>query len=407
MLKFLKGRHSLITWDGVLIAPAVLILLIGFIGLYSTSLSTPFFSSSLFRQAVWVILAVIAVWLLRWVHPKFFYKHAYRLYGLLLLMLLATYFMPAFSGGQRWIALGSFRMQPSEIGKILVVLALARYLTDYQKHLDKFLYSLVPLGIALLPALFIMGQPDLGTAIVYLVVAMMMMSWAGVQTFHLFVMIAPLTSIITGFNYYSFTIWMLVVGLVLYFWKPGLRWGVTIFTGNVLFGILAPKLWSVIPLYQQRRVLSFLDASSDPHGAGYQVLQARTAIGSGGVFGKGIGEGTQTHLRFLPARDTDFIIAVVGEELGFLAILTVLILFGWLLLRMVDRASTTQYQFASTAIIGFATILLVHVFVNMAMATGLMPVTGLPLPFMSYGGSFLLTCALIIGLTNLLLAGET
>ncbi len=179
------------------------------------------------------------------------------------------------------------------------------------------------------------------------------------------------------------------------------------FFGNALFGTLAPALWNSLHPYQQRRILTLLDATSDPHGAGYQVLQARTAIGAGGVFGKGIGEGTQTHLRFLPVTDTDFIIAVIGEELGFLMIMAILILFGWLFLRLLDRASTTQYRFASLTIAGFTTILLVHVIVNMGMATGLMPVTGLPLPFMSYGGSFLLTCLLIVGLTNYLLAGET
>ena len=159
--------------------------------------------------------------------------------------------------------------------------------------------------------------------------------------------------------------------------------------------------------YQQRRIMTLLDTTIDPSGAGYQVLQSQTAIGSGGIFGKGIGEGTQTHLRFLPVSDTDFLIAVIGEEAGFLAILVILILFGWLLLRLLDRASTTQYRFASLTIIGFTAIFLVHVFINMGMATGLMPVTGLPLPFMSYGGSFLLTCMLMIGMTHYLLAGET
>ena len=152
--------------------------------------------------------------------------------------------------------------------------------------------------------------------------------------------------------------------------------------------------------------MTVIDATADPHGAGYQVLQSRTAIGSGGLFGKGLGEGTQTQLRFLPVTDTDFIIAVIGEEFGFIAILLILIMFTWLLLRLIDRASTTQYRFASLSVVGFASIFLVHIFVNMGMSTGLMPVTGLPLPFLSYGGSFLLTCILMIGLTQHLLAGE-
>ena len=406
-LKSLKGQPNLIVWDALLLTPVAFILLIGFIGLYSTSLPGSLISSNFIRQAAWLTFSVLAIWLLRWLHPRFYYTQAYRLYAVLILLLLITYLMPAFSGGKRWLALGPLRLQPAEFGKIIVVFAIARYLTDYQKYLEKFPYALVPLAIAILPAALIIGQPDLGTAIIYLVVAIPMMYWSGISAFYLFVILAPLVSLITGFNFYAFSAWMLVLILVLYFSKCQPRWGTVIFVVNALFGTLAPVLWNRLQPYQQRRILTLLDASADPHGAGYQILQSRTAIGSGGVFGKGIGEGTQTQLRFLPVSDTDFIIAVIGEEAGFLAILVILILFSWLLLRMLDRASTTQYRFASLTILGFVTIFLVHVFVNMSMATGLMPVTGLPLPFMSYGGSFLFTCLLLVGVTHYLLAGET
>lgn len=405
-LKSLRGQPGLISWDMLLLLPVALLLVVGFLGLYSISLSAELLTSTFFRQAVWLGFALLAVWLLRWLHPRVYYEQAYRFYALLILLLLATYLMPAFSGGKRWLILGPLRVQPAELGKIVLVFAMARYLTDYQKYLKQFPYVLVPIVLAILPAILIIGQPDLGTAIIYMAIAGAMMYWADISSFYLFVILAPAISLVTGFNFYSFSIWMLVVVLVLYFSRPRLRWSTIIFAVNALFGTLAPQLWMRLQPYQQRRILTLLDSSIDPHGAGYQVLQSRTAIGSGGVFGKGIGEGTQTHLRFLPVRDTDFIVAVIGEELGFLAILATLVLFGLLLLRMLDRASTTQYRFASLSIIGFAAVLLVHVFVNMSMATGLMPVTGLPLPFMSYGGSFLLTCLLMIGLTHYLLAGE-
>ncbi|MFC1482035.1 FtsW/RodA/SpoVE family cell cycle protein, partial [Candidatus Neomarinimicrobiota bacterium] len=320
--------------------------------------------------------------------------------------LLITYFMPAMSGGRRWIVLGGFSFQPSELGKIIIVLALAKFLAENKKNLTKFHFALLPLAIAAFPALIVMGQPDLGTAIIFLAVAFAMMFWAGVSMIHLFIMVAPLISLISGFNFYAFSSWMLILVLVLYFSKSNLKWAAVNFFMNASFGTLAPTLWNMLQPYQKRRVLTLLDASADPQGAGYQVLQSMTAIGSGGIFGKGLGEGTQTHLRFLPVTDTDFIIAVIGEELGLIAILAILILYSWMLLRMVDRASTTQYQTASLSIIGFSTVFLVHVFVNMGMAIGIMPVTGLPLPFMSYGGSFLLTCTLMIGITHFVLAQE-
>lgn len=405
-LKFHKGQPNLIVWDTLLLAPVALLLLVGFIGLYSTSHAGLFISSTFFRQVAWLVIAVMLIWLLRWLHPRFYYDQAYRLYAVLILLLLITYLMPAFSGGKRWLVLGPINLQPAEFGKIVVVIAIARYLTDNQKYLSKFLYALVPLAIVILPVLLIIGQPDLGTAIVYLAVAIAMMYWSGVSNFQLFIILAPAASLVAVFNYYAFSFWMLILVLVLYFTRCRLRWSLVIVAVNTLFALMARTLWDQLQPYQQRRILTLLDSSADPHGAGYQVLQSQTAIGSGGIFGKGIGEGTQTHLRFLPVSDTDFIIAVMGEELGFLAILLTLILFGWLLLRMLDRASTTQHRFASLTIIGFTTILLVHVFVNMGMAIGLMPVTGLPLPFMSYGGSFLLTCLLLVGVTHYLLAGE-
>jgi rod shape determining protein RodA len=406
LLKSLRGYPNLITWDALLLIPVACILLVGLTGLYSTSSDVTFLSSTFFRQTLWLVLSALIVWVLRWLHPRFYYEQAYRLYAGLIILLLITYLMPAFSGGRRWISLGPLHLQPAEFGKIVVVFALARYLTDYQKYLHKFLYILVPLVMALVPAVLIVGQPDLGTAIIYLVVAIVMIYWSGISTFHLFIILAPAISLITGFSFNAFSVWMLILILVLYFSRSQLRWSAIILSANALFGTLAPTLWKSLQPYQQRRILTLLDATADPHGAGYQVLQSRTAIGSGGVFGKGIGEGTQTHLRFLPVSDTDFIVAVIGEELGFLAVLGILILFGWLLLRMLDRASTTQYRFASLSVIGFSTIFLVHIIVNMGMATGLMPVTGLPLPFMSYGGSFLLTCLLLVGLTHYLLAGE-
>ncbi len=406
MPRFLNFKAYPVSFDGLTVVPVAGLILFGALGLFSTAQGGSLQSASLFRQGIWLLVSLVAVGALRWVHPRFYYQHAYRLYAVFLLLLVVTFFMPAVSGGQRWIMLGALRLQPAELGKIVLVLALAKYLTDYRKQLAEFPYAMAPLGIAILPTLLIIGQPDLGTALIYLVVTFAMMYWANISSFYLFVLIAPVVSIVSGFEFYAFSAWMLCLIVVLTLARVKLRWKTVLFAVNALFGTLAPTLWNSLQPYQQRRILTLLDATSDPHGAGYQVLQSRTAIGSGGLFGKGLGEGTQTQLRFLPVTDTDFIIAVIGEELGFIAILVILILFAWLLLRLLDRASTTQYRFASLCVVGFASVFLVHVFINMGMATGLMPVTGLPLPFLSYGGSFLLTCILMIGLTNYLLAGE-
>lgn len=406
MPKLTRSHTGLMAWDGLMLLPVGVLLLLGFTGLFSTSLSVPFFASTFFRQLIWLVLSLGFVWLLKLISPRVYTDQAYNLYALMIVLLLLTYLMPAVSGGRRWLVFGGIGLQPSELGKIIMVLALAKFLTENQNKLERFHFALLPLAIAGVPALLIIGQPDLGTAIIFMTTAFAMMYWAGVAPLHLFVMGAPIISLLAGFNFYTFSVWMLLLVLVFYFSRSKLRWSVINFVINASFGTLAPTMWNKLQPYQQRRILTLLDATSDPQGAGYQVLQSRTAIGSGGFLGKGLGEGTQTQLRFLPVTDTDFIIAVIGEELGFIAILLALILYGWLLLRMIDRAATTQHRSASLTIVGFATILLVHVFVNMGMATGLMPVTGLPLPFMSYGGSFLLTCLLMIGLTHYILVVE-
>ena len=406
MRKFPEAKISTASLDYLLLIPMAVLLLIGGLALYSTAHGAPFMGTSLMRQIVWLGVGLGLVWTLQWVDPRMYYLHAYRLYAALLVLLLLTYFMPTVSGGHRWLFLGPMRMQPSELGKIILVFALAKYLTDYRKQLDEFLYALVPLGMAIIPAVLIIGQPDLGTALIIVMVAFSMMYWSGISLFYLFIIIAPLISIVTGFGFYAFSFWMALLIVVLFLARIKIRWKTAVFLINAMFGTLAPFLWNSLQPYQQQRIMTVIDATADPHGAGYQVLQSRTAIGSGGLFGKGLGEGTQTQLRFLPVTDTDFIIAVIGEEFGFIAILLILIMFAWLLLRLIDRASTTQYRFASLSVVGFASIFLVHIFVNMGMSTGLMPVTGLPLPFLSYGGSFLLTCILMIGLTQHLLAGE-
>jgi rod shape determining protein RodA len=185
---------------------------------------------------------------------------------------------------------------------------------------------------------------------------------------------------------------------VFYFSQRTLLVSVIHFVGNVSLGMVTPVLWNSLKPYQQTRILTLFDMSLDPQGSGYQVLQSQTAIGSGGVWGRGLGEGTQTHLKFLPEQHTDFIFSVVGEEMGFAIVLTVLVLFAALLLRLTFHAANARDKFSGLLIIGGVSMLFFHVVVNIAMTVGLMPVTGLPLPLFSYGGSFLLMTFALLGL---------
>jgi rod shape determining protein RodA len=315
--------------------------------------------------------------------------------------------MPAIDGSKRWIFLGPFSFQPSELGKLLTVFVLSKYLADQKDNIRDIRVLVTSFTISIVPALLVFRQPDLGTALIYLAVVLPMLYWAGVRPLYLFLSISPLVSVIAAFNLTVFYIWMVVFAIILFLGQPEILTGTINFIVNISFGMLAPYVWnSVLYPHQRLRVLTLLDPMRDPQGAGYQVLQSMTAIGSGGFWGKGLGNGTQTHLRFLPVRDTDFIISVIGEEMGLFAIMIILIAISVMLYWLIGYARKVQNRFSSLVLIGFTVILFSHIIVNMGMTVGYFPVTGLPAPFLSYGGSFLLTCTLIIALANNIINNE-
>ena len=191
---------------------------------------------------------------------------------------------------------------------------------------------------------------------------------------------------------------MLVIAVIMLFFKPGLFKAMLFMVVNIIVGILTPLLWNQLHEYQRHRILTFLGIELDPHGFSYQVIQSKVAIGSGGFLGKGLLKGTQTQLRFLPEQHTDFVFSVIGEELGFLGSLLVMILFLVLLLRGIYIAAKVRNKFSGLMVIGATAILGYHIIVNIGMTVGMMPVTGLPLPFLSYGGSSLIVCMTLTGM---------
>ena len=225
-----------------------------------------------------------------------------------------------------------------------------------------------------------------------------MLYWSGARPFYLFLLVAPIFSILTAFNVIAFSIWALIIAAIIFYANTKIISGAGYFFGNIFFGLLSRPIWDMLNPYQQNRVLTFIYPEKDPLGAAYQIIQSKTAIGSGGLFGKGWGEGTQTHLKFLPVQESDFILSVIGEELGFIAIVVILVTFGYLISSVIRNSFLSKDKFSSLSLIGLGSILLAHVFVNTAMTVGLIPVKGLPLPFISAGGTFLVTSYLMIGL---------
>jgi rod shape determining protein RodA len=236
-----------------------------------------------------------------------------------------------------------------------------------------------------------MAQPDLGSALIFVVILVNALFWARVPLFTIFMLVSPGVSLILGFSAAVWGVWFVVVIFGLYLRRSYMVEAVAVALANLAAGALATPLWNRLAPYQQRRLLVFLDPEVDPRGAGWHLIQSKVAIGSGGVTGQGFGLGPQKRLAFLPEQHTDFIFSVVGEELGLIGVLVFLLLLAWFLRRVLRVAAESSHGFGSIVAFCFFAVWFAHLVINIGMTVGLMPVTGLPLPFISYGGSFLLT----------------
>jgi len=379
---------------------ALFLSFIGLVALNSISYQSQSLAFNPFYKQLFFLFLALLGFLISFSTPKYIiHKYAYVIYGIGSVLVLLPFLGNPHAGTFRWLNVGlPFNFQPSELAKIFLVIALARYLSDNSIKIQYFKSIIVPISIALIPVLIVLNQPDLGTSLVMLSVVFPMLYWAGARPFYLFLLVAPIFSILSAFSVIAFSIWALVLALIIYYSKTNIITSAGYFFGNIFFGLLARPLWDLLNPYQQNRVLTFIYPDKDPLGAAYQIIQSKTAIGSGGLLGKGWGQGTQTHLKFLPVQESDFILSVIGEELGFIVILIILFTFGYLINNIIRNSYLSKDKFSSLILIGLGSVLLAHVFVNTAMTVGLIPVKGLPLPFISAGGTFLITSYLMIGL---------
>ena len=393
-------------WQQVKASPNVILiniiglLLLGLMSLYSISILQEENSSNAFaKQILFLGPAIILMFIMTVLSKRFIHKYIYFFYCLIILLVLIPFFGQETAGTYRWINFGfSFGLQPSEIAKWIIVITLAKYLSDNNLQVHKFSSNIIPFFIVIIPTVIVLNQPDLGTAFVMMVPVIPMLYWVGARPYHLFLIIAPLLSIITAFNVIVFTIWSTIVAIIVFRSMDKLWNGVTIFFFNVFLGLMFPILWNFLRPFQKNRILTFFNPEIDPLGAGYHIIQSKTALGSGGLIGKGLGEGTQSQLKFLPVQESDFVVSVIGEELGMISLVIMLLLFALLVIKMINLSYSALDRFSGLIIIGIASIFLSHVFINCSMATGLMPVKGLPLPFISYGGSFLISSFMMVGL---------
>ncbi len=395
--KYLFDRLREFDWG--YLGLAILLSSSGLLAIYSIEVQQDSSSGYFLRQSIWSVLGLVLFFGVYFLPRKVIHNLAYYAYGVGVVLLLIPIALKQGGTVSRWISIGSFGIQPSEFMKIFLLVALAKYFADHKRKLSTIKELMAPFAMTIGPTILVLLQPDLGTALVFLGIFIVVIFWAGIRPLYFFLLLTPIVSMIAAFQTVSFFVWMVLIIVILYFSNMPFWTKVFNFIINVALGGITNLLWALLKPYQQQRILSLIDSDSDPLGAGYQVSQSLTAFGSGGPFGKGFGEGTQTHLKFLPEQHTDFIMTVIGEEFGFLGVMIVITLFYFLIARLINHSYGSKYRFDSVILIGVAAVMVFHVFVNLAMIVGIMPVTGLPLPYISYGGSFMVTAMMMVGLS--------
>ena len=354
----MTGYRSIRGLDWGLILIALAICGLGILQIYSATLDTAW-RSAWWKQVLYLAAGLVVMWLMTRVDYHTLLGQVPVLYGVSLAMLVLTPLVGRLVwGSKRWIPLGlGFKFQPSEFVKLVIVLLVARYLAELKSNRLEG-RDLLKLGALVgLPFALVAAQPDLGTSLTYVPILLIGMFLGGIRWQHA----------------------ALVVGLM---------------------AVLMPVGWFILKDYQRARLETFIDPMKDPAGKGYQVIQSKIAVGAGGIWGRGVTHGSQTQLRFLPVAHTDFLISAFAEEHGFVGILVVLGLYFLLMMQVVQNAQTAPDRAGMFICMGVCSLLLFHLLVNAGMAAGRMPVTGIPLPLMSYGGSSMLSVFMMLGLVN-------
>ncbi len=389
------------SYDGVLIFCTLLLTAIGLVSIYSATYDA---GASLFfqRQLIWAILGGIGMVTMLFVSPRTIETLAVIAHIVIIAVLMVVPFIgKTVAGTTAWLELGPFSIQPSEIAKITTILVLALYLSKNNASVKSFKTLLTAGMIVAFPMGLVLMQADVGTSLIFFLMYIPVVYWAGASPFVVLVLVAPFfvgLAALIGTTALLVTLGLLLIALI--FLRENGFLSAVVFGLNSAIAVSIQFFYERLAPHQQNRIANFIDPGSDPLGVGYNVIQSKVAIGSGGLAGKGFLNGTQTQLNFIPAQWTDFIFCVPGEEFGFIGASLVLILLGIVFLRGIRIASVVKSKFASLVTIGFIGILFFHTVINVGMTIGLTPVIGIPLPFLSYGGSALFSKMIMIGMLS-------
>jgi rod shape determining protein RodA len=387
-------------FDLSIFIPVIFLIIIGLVAVYSSTVNHPIASGNFQKQLSWAIVSLIAFIVVYSIPQQLFKMLAIPSFIFSLVLLIVVLFAgKTVYGSKSWMSIGPFGFQPSEFAKLGMILCLSHWLTYKNRDINNIKDIGIALAIGFIPIVLILMEPDTGTAIVFMIITLSLIYWSGISLFGLFVVLSPGIVIIASlFGTVPFIIALLLILVALLLFKKDLFNSTTVFVLNLGASFFFDYIFRFLKPHQQKRIESFLDPAMDPLGSGYNALQAKLAIGSGGFTGKGFLQGNQTQLRFIPEQWTDFIYCVIGEEFGFIGSLFVLILFLIIFIRLLNITNLAKDRFSVLVIVGILSLMFSHFAINIGMNVGITPVIGLPLPFLSYGGSSLLVNMIMIGI---------
>lgn len=379
---------------------ASLLVIIGLLAIYSSTQNTVTQKGNFDKQLISWGISLFVFFLIYSLPVQTLKLAALPSYFLSMLLLLVVLVIGRKIGGARsWIAFGGFSFQPAEFAKLSTILFLSNFLSRSETDLDNLKDIFIALTIGMSPIVLIMLEPDLGSSFVFIGLILSLLFWKGISLFGLAVALSPaIVAVASLFGLIYFVVAIALVVVILFYFKKDIFLSGSILALNIASGFFVDNFYNILSPHQQTRIRAFIDPNADPLGSGYNAIQAKVAIGSGGFFGKGFLHGNQTQLQFIPEQWTDFIFCVIGEEFGFFGSIIVIVLFLVLFLRILRLASFAKNEFLSLVIIGILTVFFVHFLVNVGMAIGILPVIGIPLPFVSYGGSSLLINMAMLGI---------
>ena len=387
-------------FDLWLIIPATMLICIGLAAIYSSTINHPAVHNNFQRQLTWGIISLIVFFITYSLPTNSFKYIGIPTYVVSIILLAAVLVIGRkISGARSWIYFGSFGFQPSEFAKIGTIFAIAAFLSRTNANIDSLKDIAIALVIGLLPVGLILLEPDMGTSFTFMALILFLLFWKGISLFGLFVVLTPgFVAVSSLFGIYYFIGALIIVMVALLLFQKDILTSGSILALNLGAGFFTDVVFHALSPHQQKRIQSFIDPGADPLGAGYNAIQAKVAIGSGGLFGKGFLSGNQTQLQFIPEQWTDFIFCVIGEEFGFVGTVLVLGLFMVMILRILKIATSGKDEFLSLVLIGIMVIYFVHLLINVGMVVGIMPIIGIPLPFVSYGGSSLVVNMFLLGI---------